>query len=104
MRVAINHFDIDAGICHHARNFSQLSRLILLEPLHQNLAIIEHGDPLCFERFAGGNGVFKMFSSVKSLQKTKNFLSPAVLQRYRFAKKSFQNITKATDNPMSVEG
>lgn len=55
--VAVEDFDVDAGLGHPARELAELTGLGLVQPLHQGLPFGEHADAGRFERPARGGSV-----------------------------------------------
>src|SRR5437660_7156005 len=48
--IAVEHFNIDARLRHASRDFSQLSGLLLVEPLHQHITLFNNQDARGFQR------------------------------------------------------
>jgi hypothetical protein len=55
--VAVEDFDIDAGISHPSRELPELAGHVLLQSLNQYFPFLENPDTGSFERRAGGRSV-----------------------------------------------
>lgn len=51
--VAVHDFDVDADVSHAAREETKLTRHILLQSLHEDVALLQHPNTSCFQRRAG---------------------------------------------------
>ena len=57
--VAVEDFDVDAGVGHAAGELAELSRFGLIEALDEDVVHRENFDARRFERIAGGVAIFK---------------------------------------------